>query len=435
MISKKKIALSVLASAIITFTGCGESSSDNTADTTPPVVTLTGSATVNILQGATYTDLGATANDNVDGAITPTTSSTIDTNTVGTYQYTWSATDAAGNVGTAVRTVVVATVLPTKETLSGDITADTTLTADKVWVIDGLVAVKNNAVLTIEPGTTVVGKTGTGASTSYMVIDKGSKINAAGTVAEPIIFTSEIAYDGGTAAVGQWGGLTLIGKAGNTQVTAYEVNEAFTADSTDMADNSGVLTYVSILNSGITMEVDKEINGLSMVGVGSGTTVDHITVAKSDDDCIELWGGTVNLSNINLSECTDDHFDIDDGFSGTVTDLTIVATNGNAGIEMSGTTDATFDGVNITMNASAKEGAIYFKKDGIGGHFKNTVITNNLADTYAYGSIFSEGTATLANVSFETTTIGGTFAGTQFVNKTDAATDSADEIKTIFDAQ
>jgi len=317
----KKIVLSTLTAAMLSFGGCGSSSDTNDGDTTAPVVTLLGTTPVTVLQGDTYTDAGATANDNVDGAITPTTTSTIDTNTVGTYQYKWSATDKAGNTGFAVRTVNVATVLPTKETLTGDITADKTLTANKIWVIDGLVAVKNNAVLTIEPGTTVIGKSGTGELTSYLVIDKGSKINAAGTVAEPIVFTSEIAYDGGVAAVGQWGGLTIIGNAANSQVNPYEVNPAFVAGTSDLADNSGVLTYVSILNSGITMEVDKEINGLSMVGVGSGTVVDHITVNKSDDDCIELWGGTVNLSNLNLSECTDDHFDIDDGFAGTVTNL------------------------------------------------------------------------------------------------------------------
>ena len=159
---------------------------------------------------------------------------------------------------------------------------------------------------------------------------------AQGTAAQPIIFTSEIAANGGTAAVGQWGGLTIIGNAGNAQVGPYEVNSEFVPGTSDMADNSGVLTYVQILNSGITMAQDKEINGLSLVGVGSGTTIQNITVVKSDDDCVEAWGGTVNMSNITVSECTDDHFDIDDGYSGTVTNLVINQTTGNAAMEMSG---------------------------------------------------------------------------------------------------
>ncbi|MDF1577213.1 MAG: hypothetical protein P1P81_02075, partial [Desulfobulbales bacterium] len=220
---------------------------------------------------------------------------------------------------------------PTKSvsTLAGDITSDTTLTKDKVWELDGLVAVKG-ATLTIEAGTTIIGKSGTGADTSYLVIDKDAKIMAEGTESEPIIFTSKIAYDGGAGAPGQWGGLTIIGNAadvgvaaGSGQVAPYEVNTAFVAGSTDVADNSGIVKYVQILNSGITMEQDKEINGLSMVGVGSGTIVDNVTVKRSDDDCIEIWGGTVNVSNATVEYCTDDQFDIDDGYSGTVTNLTI----------------------------------------------------------------------------------------------------------------
>ncbi|QFR50142.1 hypothetical protein FJR48_10555 [Sulfurimonas lithotrophica] len=311
-------------------------------------------------------------------------------------------------------------------TLSGDITSDMTLTSDKVWVLDGLVVVKNGATLTVEPGTTVAGLDGTGSATSYLVIDKGSKIMAEGTQAEPIIFTStKVAVDGEAAAVGQWGGVTIIGNAGNAQVEPYEVDPTFVAGDTDLADNSGVLKYVEILNSGITMAQDKEINGLSLVGVGSGTTIENITVDNSDDDGIELWGGTVNLTNITITRCTDDHFDIDDGYAGTVTNLNITQTSGNAAIEMSGTTHATFDGFTIVQNTSAKEGGIYFKKDGIGGHFKNGVIIDNVADSF--GAIHSlsadeaSDTADIANTSFENVTVGGTSTGARFTGTSDAA--------------
>jgi hypothetical protein len=324
-------------------------------------------------------------------------------------------------------------VIP-QETLSGDITSNMTLTNDKIWVLDGLVAVKSGATLTIEAGTTIAGMNGTGENTSYMIIDKGSKIIAEGTEANPIIFTSKTAVDGGTPAVGQWGGLTILGNAANAQVKAYEVNTAFTAGTSDMADNSGILKYVKILNSGITMEQDKEINGLSLVGVGSGTKIENITVDLSDDDGIEAWGGTVNMSNLTITRCTDDHFDIDDGYSGTVKNLSITTTSGNAAMEMSGTTVATFDGVNIIMNASAKEGGIYFKGEGIGGNFSNVTLTNNLADTYAYGSVYSDA-ANPSPITFTNVTIGGTFAGTQFVNKAGDTTFSADEIEAIYKAQ
>ncbi len=307
-------------------------------------------------------------------------------------------------------------------TLTGDITSNMTLTANKIWILDGLVVVKAGATLTIEAGTTIAGKDGTGDSTSYMIVDKGSKIIADGTAAAPIIFTSKKALDGEAAAVGQWGGLTIIGNAGNAQVNPYEVNSAFVAGSSDLADNSGILRHVHILNSGITMAQDKEINGLSMVGVGSGTVVDHITVDNSDDDGIELWGGTVNLSNITITRCTDDHFDIDDGFSGTVTNLSITQTSGNAAIEMSGTTAATFDGLTIVQNTSAKEGVVFFKGDGIGGHIKNATITDNVND--AYGAIHSDKTPDATNASFTNVTLAGSDTDARFTGANIAAVEA-----------
>jgi len=326
--------------------------------------------------------------------------------------------------------IVDPTPTPTETVLSGEITSDITLTADETWILDGLVVVKNGATLTIEAGTTIAGYDGTGDATSYMIIDKGAKIMADGTEDNPIIFTSSLAaIDGAAEDVGQWGGLTIIGKAGNAQVQPYEVNTAFTADSTDMADSSGVLRHVKILNSGITMAEDKEINGLSFVGVGSGTVVEDITVNNSDDDGVEIWGGTVNLTNVTISNCTDDYFDIDDGYSGTVKNLTIVQDSmGNAAMEMSGDTAATFDGFTITQNYSDKEGGIFFKKDGIGGHFMNGTVTDSNMVGEEGGAIHSQGVADTANISFENVTLEGTSTEARFTG------DSAVELESEFNA-
>jgi hypothetical protein len=337
---------------------------------------------------------------------------------------TGANTEFTGDSGAAIKAIYDAENEKSKETVSGEITTNTTWTNDKIWVLEGLVSVTNGATLTIEAGTTVAGAFGTGANTSYLVIDKDSKIEADGTVVQPITFTSEKAVDGEDADVGQWGGVVIIGNAANSQVGAYEANEDFVAGDSDLTDNSGTLRNVRVYNSGITMETDKEINGLSFVGVGSGTTVENITVNKSDDDCIELWGGTVNLTNINLTECTDDYFDIDDGYAGTVTGLTIVTDGGNAGIEMSGNTAATFDNLDLTVGSNqVKEGGIYFKKDGIGGHFMNSTITMNATNS-EYGAIHSAGTADTANISFENVEIKG--ANTEFTG------DSGTAIENIF---
>ena len=317
-----------------------------------------------------------------------------------------------------------------QEVLSGDITSNKTLTSDKLWIIEGLVVVKSGVTLTIEPGTVIAGLDGTGDQTSYMIVDKGAKIIADGTAEQPIIFTSKLRVDDPTNIDwGQWGGLTIIGKAANSQVQPYEVNTAFVADSSNPLDSSGVLRHVHILNSGITMEQDKEINGLSLVGVGSGTIIEDITVDYSDDDCVETWGGTVNMKNITVSHCSDDHFDIDDGYSGTVTNLVINQSTGNAGIEMSGNTYATFDGLNITQEASNKEGGIFFKKDGVGGHFKNVTIVDN--STEGAGAIHSLGIADTANISFENVALGGTSTDATFTNDPNAG-GSATAIQSVF---
>ncbi len=381
MIDLKKIALSAVAIAVIN--GCG----DTTVTYGDSTVTITGDV-------ITTGDTGGDTN----GDTTPTSFDTI----------------MAG-----------AKFMP-QQTLSGDISTsmslpnDTlTLTNDTLWVLDGLVVIKPGITLVIEPGTVIAGLSGTGDATSYMIVDKDAEIVADGTSDLPIIFTSmQRVEDPTNQEVGQWGGLTVIGNAAmDTQVNPYEVNTAFTAGTGQATDSSGILRHVYILNSGITMAEDKEINGLSFIGVGSGTVVEDITVDYSDDDGIEIWGGTVNLTNVTITNCTDDYFDIDDGYSGTVKNLVINTTTGNAGIEMSGVTAATFDGFTITTGASqAKEGGIYFKNAGIGGHFKNGTIIHNGGQITPNGALHSNDVINEATTSFEnvaiTTEIGLDFTGT-----------------------
>ena len=77
-------------------------------DATPPVVTLTSLASITLDVGGTYNEVGATATDILDDNVPkPTTTDTVDTGTVGIYTITYRATDAAGNTGTATRTVTV----------------------------------------------------------------------------------------------------------------------------------------------------------------------------------------------------------------------------------------------------------------------------------------------------------------------------------------
>ena len=266
--------------------------------------------------------------------------------------------------------------------LSGDCTSDIILTKGTQWEIDGLVKIKDGATLTIEAGTTVYGKEGA----NYIVVTKDSKIMAVGTAVEPIIFTSEIAKDNQALGdVGQWGGLTILGSAPINHADAfYEVDENdadFAFGGTVADDNSGVLKHVKILNSGKTIVTDLEINGLSLAGVGSGTVISDIEVTNSSDDCVEIWGGTVNVANLNLTNCLDDSFDLDYGYVGTATNVTVVQTQGaHAGFEISSggdtpMTSPTIDGFSITKVAGSDEGGIYIKDDTTAPKLKNGTVT------------------------------------------------------------
>ena len=365
--------------------------------------------------------------DNVNTTMTNVTLAGSNTAIVGkTDADAAEAAEAQDVFDTGTGNSITTTPTPT-ETITGEITTDTTLTSDKVWLLDGKVEVADGATLTVEAGTTVAGKKGTN---SWMLVHPGAKLMAQGTAAAPIIFTSENAVDGEAEWAGQWGGVTLIGNAGNDQTSPYQVDgtEAGTGEPTD---NSGVLTYVTINNSGVEVAVDNEINGLSCVGVGSGTTIDHITVNRSGDDGIETWGGTVNYTNITIDGAQDDSFDTDEGWAGSVDGLTI--SNGvKAGIEMSGTTRATYKNVSITLDDEhEREGGIYFKpgeNQSIGGVFENVTITYNGADT-AYGAIHSR-ERTDSEIDLATTFTNVTLTGT---NPTKFSGPYADTLESLFD--
>lgn len=207
--------------------------------------------------------------------------------------------------------------------LKGDFNEDVTLNASNVYKITGEVNFLDGTTLTIPAGTTLYGSTGS----SYLAINRGAQIIADGTADNPIIFTSaqDIAGTANQNDQGQWGGLTILGKSTNNKgERTYEagtqlygpVEGVTTAD-----DNSGVLDYVIIKYSGYEVEVDKELNGLSLGSVGSGTQISNIAVIGSADDGIEFWGGTVDVENIYIYNAGDDSLDTDQGYTGTMTNV------------------------------------------------------------------------------------------------------------------
>jgi hypothetical protein len=209
-------------------------------------------------------------------------------------------------------------VLP--ETISGDITANRTLTADKVWVLSGYVRVLSGATLTIEAGTVIKGDK---VSKAALIIERGGKINAAGTADKPIVFTSNQPV--GARAIGDWSGVVICGKSFTNQTGGEAQYEngilgtgVATYGGTDANDNSGVMKFIRIEYAGIAIQQDREINSLTLAGVGAGTTIENIQVSFGGDDGFEWFGGTVNCKNLIAYKCTDDDFDFEFGYTGRI---------------------------------------------------------------------------------------------------------------------
>jgi len=207
----------------------------------------------------------------------------------------------------------------TNITVSSDITTNTTWASGSVVLLQNKVYVTNGATLTIEPGVIIRGDQATGAT---LIISRGSKINAQGTLTNPIVFTSNQAS--GSRNLGDWGGVVILGNARNNQPGGVAVIEGgldpIKAEfgGTDDNDNSGVFSFVRIEFAGIPFQVDKEINGLTMGSVGSATKIDHVQCSFINDDAFEWFGGTVNAKYLVAFRSLDDDFDTDFGYRGNV---------------------------------------------------------------------------------------------------------------------
>ncbi|MFA7647301.1 MAG: hypothetical protein WCY15_10060 [Phenylobacterium sp.] len=203
-----------------------------------------------------------------------------------------------------------------------------------------------SGVLTIEPGVRIFGSAGL----DYLNVQRGSQLIAEGTPTNPIIFTSRSDIEGtaGVDTIGQWGGIVLSGRApinacpaGATPpsvncVATFEGGVSLYGGNTP-GDSSGRLRYVQVKDPGFEVQPNRELNGITFNGVGSGTVVDHVQVHNSSDDGMEMFGGTVNLRHIVLTGIDDDSLDTDNGYRGAIQFLIIQqrANGGDRALEMS----------------------------------------------------------------------------------------------------
>lgn len=267
-----------------------------------------------------------------------------------------------------------------------------TWTSDNIYVLDGLVFVSAGQTLNINAGTVIQGKAGTGTTASALIIAKGATINALGTATDPIIFTYE-GDNGNSSATkrGEWGGLIILGNAGLNSSPGTSQVEGIPSSETrgsyggsDNSDNSGTLRYVSIRHGGTSLGSNNEINGLTLAGVGSSTTLEYVEVVSNKDDGIEWFGGTVNGKYLISAYCGDDALDYDEGYRGKNQFIIIEQdlSTGDFGGEHDGgtfpedgTPFATPQFWNVTSRGVVTNQALYFG-DNAGGSYHNSIFVD-----------------------------------------------------------
>ena len=247
-----------------------------------------------------------------------------------------------------------------------------TLDPTQVYNLTGSFIVRGGATLTIPAGTRIEA---TGGTASYIAIAQDGLLYVNGTSTNPVVMTSGNAVK----ATGDWGGLVICGRAntnkgGSTGQTATSEVGDLTYGGTENDDSSGVIRYLRVEYTGAAYNSDKEFNGVSLFGVGSGTVFEYVQAYKSGDDGIEFFGGAVNPRYLIALHSEDDAVDFADGFSGTI-DYVFIKDVAKAGVEGSNngdngaatpTTNATLKNFTILKGSLAGSEHGMYLKEGTG---------------------------------------------------------------------
>ena len=229
-----------------------------------------------------------------------------------------------------------------------------TLNPHQVYMMNGAIKISNGGKLVIPAGTKIIA---TGGADSHVLVEQGGQIFANGTSGSPVVFTSETKTDG------SWGGIIISGKAPiNNGSSAISEIGNMTYGGNEIEDNSGVLNYVRIEFAGADLGT-KKFNALSLFGVGSSTRIESIAVLHSDDDAIEIFGGTVNISNIVSLENASNAINFKDGWTGNITNIFTKR-------KQDGTGNNAIKGINNVSNFNASPRSKTFIKNAtlIGGN-------------------------------------------------------------------
>ncbi len=265
--------------------------------------------------------------------------------------------------------VALAAQAQTTVNVTSNITTDTTWTRDNVYVLTDIIYVEEGASLTIEPGTLIQGEPATvnNFDPGTLVITRNAQLFANGTIDQPIVFTSisDGPFTGpfGTLPHGSltkdirglWGGLIVLGNAptnlqpgsGSEFIEGLPNSDLGIIGGFNPDDSSGSIVYISIKHGGSAITDGNEINGLTLGGVGRGTTIQFVEIYANLDDGIEWFGGTVNVKYAIVAFCGDDALDSDFGWNGSVQFALVILNEandvGDRGAEQDGGKDSDDD--------------------------------------------------------------------------------------------
>ena len=280
------------------------------------------------------------------------------------------------------------------------ISSDVTWTSNNIVELQGRIFVDDGVTLTIEAGTIIKGFPGTGANATVLVVARGAQVIAEGTASAPIIFTSfadniEVGETAGTNLTeedrGLWGGLIVLGNAPcsldgdaeSTQIEGIPITDTRGLyGGTDPDDSSGIFRYISVRHGGALIGEGNEINGFTTGGVGRGTVIDNIEVVANVDDGIEFFGGNQDASNLFVWSCGDDGLDLDQAYSGTITNAVVVQGNtSDHALEIDGP-EGSLQGAYVLQDVtligldnSQADGEIADFRDGAQGINRNILVT------------------------------------------------------------
>lgn len=339
--------------------------------------------------------------DNLNG----TTATFADLTPAKTYFAQVTAANAGGTSSAATGTATTEEEPETFVNVTSDILTNTTWTNDKVWILNQPIFVGKDcgtdgtkegcieATLTIEPGTTILGKTDVpqGVRGAYLVISRGSMIIADATSGEDrpptadevIVFTSD--KPRGQRSSEDWGGLVINGQAPtNAGEEAVGEGDSGSYGGPDVNDSSGIIRGVRIEFAGDDVTPTDQLNGLAPQGVGAGTTISYVQIHYNKDDGVEPFGGTVSMDHIVSTGIGDDTVDGTDGYRGFMQFIIGQQRGGDAdqGFEISTNGD---DGAALPHST-----AVIANATMIGA--RNTVVTGTIAGAESdYGLMFREG--------------------------------------------